>query len=402
MTSLAEKVAQAALDCFSALPQKCKPRTAAGGRKEWTPLAAVVISRGHDDAIVECLSLGTGTKCLPAVAVPNCHGAVLHDSHAEVLALRGFNRWLLQEIHYQLVNLNYTSPYLIRQIPREGDRHSKPFRLADDVSLYFFATEAPCGDASMELLIGSKTPEDAIPWELPSSDSSLPGRGHFSILGAVRRKPARADAQASMSKSCSDKLAIKQATSILSFPVDLLVQRTPNTFLSALIIPSSQYNETGYHRAFGPTGRMQSIDSDNVLFFNVISLPHNAVRFQFEKRRNDLEPAKASNVSALWIRGYNEIAGHSIEVLLNGVKQGFKQFEHHRGKESMVCRKQMWLQGSIIIRLLQVDALNDGTLSYKNAKNDPARSACVEIRNTATQRLGNWHKNAGDDAWTLT
>jgi tRNA-specific adenosine deaminase 1 len=33
------------LDTFNALPQKFKPRTLADGRREWSPLAGIVLSR---------------------------------------------------------------------------------------------------------------------------------------------------------------------------------------------------------------------------------------------------------------------------------------------------------------------------------------------------------------------
>lgn len=40
-----DAVADCVLSTFDALPQKCKPRTLADGRKEWSPLAGIVLSR---------------------------------------------------------------------------------------------------------------------------------------------------------------------------------------------------------------------------------------------------------------------------------------------------------------------------------------------------------------------
>ena len=64
-------------------------------------------AQSHDDRNVkettsgeptlQCASLATGMKCLPVSKVPQANGNVLHDWHAEVLAIRGFNSWILEE-----------------------------------------------------------------------------------------------------------------------------------------------------------------------------------------------------------------------------------------------------------------------------------------------------------------
>lgn len=40
-----DAVADCVLDTFNALSQKFKPRTLADGRREWSPLAGIVLSR---------------------------------------------------------------------------------------------------------------------------------------------------------------------------------------------------------------------------------------------------------------------------------------------------------------------------------------------------------------------
>ncbi len=56
-----------------------------------------------------------------------------------------------------------------------------------------YCSEAPCGDASMELVMEAQ--EDATPWPIASHDDGSPtqllGRGSFSQLGIVRRKPCK-------------------------------------------------------------------------------------------------------------------------------------------------------------------------------------------------------------------
>lgn len=71
----------------------------------------------------------------------------------------------------------------------------QPFTVHEHVKIYMYCSEAPCGDASMELTMYAQ--DDATPWPVPSEDASsieestelLEGRGYFSQLGIVRRKP---------------------------------------------------------------------------------------------------------------------------------------------------------------------------------------------------------------------
>ena len=414
MSSLATAIANAALSRFASLPRKCKPRNHPDGSREWTPLAAIVVTRGHRQETSECVALATGTKCLPASALSQCHGTVLHDSHAEVLALRGFNRWLLGEVEELLRGDGYVSAYLVRSLQaKEGDIHvgnrkdqmPKPFGLRDDVHLHMFTTEAPCGDASMEILIRSRPVDDNLPWALDTTrvdalrETAMLGRGHFTQLGLVRRKPARGDADVSLSKSCTDKLALKQFTGLLSFPADTLIDVSNSAFLKTLVVYANQYDETGYTRAFGKTGRLSAAWSGGTRLFDVRSLPTSYPVFEYSKNTG----SKASNISALWIQqplGRGDI----LEVLLNGVKQGFKQFESRKGKESAVCRKQMWMFGARLMST--IPGSSDGrpgaqSISYAKAKGTVAQDERRKVKDNVTNVLGGWQPNIGDDNWHL-
>ena len=410
MSSIAEQVAHCALDLFATLPTKCKPRTFPDGRREWTPLSSVVVVRGHseEEQIIECVSLATGTKCLSSDLMSQCQGQILHDSHAEVLALRGFNRWLLQELRHQLVNPDYNSPYINKLQQVDKDNQEPQFTLADDSFIYLFTTEAPCGDASMELLALSKRPEDAVPWVVPAplpSDATppvLPGRANFGLLGTVRRKPARADAQPSLSKSCTDKLTVKQLTSLLAFPADILLEMTSAAFLKSLVVPEKQYNATGFSRAFRSTGRMKCLpDLDGSKFFDVEILPNDFPSFPFKKDPGQSLVQKASNTSTLWIRAPAQNVNHTTEILLNGVKQGYKQSSPDIRKQSSVCRMQMALLGQKIAAAMGMEGYNDIPQTYRHAKSRPLRRVKIERKRLATQTLGAWIENEGDSDWSF-
>lgn len=79
-------------------------------------------------------------KCLPAAKLKLSNGVGIHDWHAEILAIRGFNCFLLDESSRILAD-GYTSDIL--QYNDTSER-PQPFELRDDVKLHMYCSEAPC------------------------------------------------------------------------------------------------------------------------------------------------------------------------------------------------------------------------------------------------------------------
>jgi tRNA-specific adenosine deaminase 1 len=130
--------------------------------------------------------LRTGMKCLPRNKVPNANGIVLHDCHAEILAIRTFNRFLIEECYMLATGKAVESSIVERRAPTEISIESRqPFAIRDGVKIHMYCSEAPCGDASMELIMQAQ--EDATPWV--QKPEGMAGRGDFAQLGVVRRKP---------------------------------------------------------------------------------------------------------------------------------------------------------------------------------------------------------------------
>ncbi|KIW16019.1 hypothetical protein PV08_06070 [Exophiala spinifera] len=425
-----ENIASLVLSKFDTLPQKCKPRSQPDGRREWTPLSAIVLARSGRDPELTCVSLATGTKCLPSSAMVKCQGMVLHDSHAEILALRGLNCWLLSEAKEVLSDPSYRSPFLEFDLsgPSNAARDQPsspmpPLKLQQDISIHFFTTEAPCGDASMEILIKSMGPGETEPWPVEDTAlKTLQGRGHFSLLGYVRRKPARADADQSHSKSCTDKLTVKQFTSVLSFPTDLFIQRTENAYIRTLIVYRDQYDSTGYERAFGRSGRLSNVCSlDHP--FRIDPLPEDFPRFMYDRANTDSDhecKAKVTNISALWIRCAGTAAATAadvVEVLMNGVKSGFKQWDQRPTKASIVSRYKLWQLAHSMLPFIRdeeelhrphhqawADGLSQSLSAetYAAAKSTILRADRITLKNGTTDALGNWENNDGDYSWNCT
>ncbi|KAG0275075.1 tRNA-specific adenosine deaminase 1 [Linnemannia exigua] len=100
---------------------------------------------------VECISLATGSKCLPQ-GKQSPRGDILNDCHAEVLARRGFNRWCLEEMRKSIED-----PHNLRnKFKYSGDRGHDPqqqdrplFEMVSPSSqFHLYVSQAPCGDAT--------------------------------------------------------------------------------------------------------------------------------------------------------------------------------------------------------------------------------------------------------------
>lgn len=134
-------------------------------------------------------------KCLPAVKIPQVAGTVLHDWHAEILAIRAFNHFLLQECLLLSSSPERSSPF-VRQRQSIETSHVgglQPFTIRENLKIHMYSSEAPCGDASMEFVMDAQ--KDPTPWPiadqsvLENRPNKLKGRESFSELGIVRRKP---------------------------------------------------------------------------------------------------------------------------------------------------------------------------------------------------------------------
>lgn len=134
-------------------------------------------------------------KCLPAAKVAQARGTVLHDWHAEILTIRTFNNFLLHEcLHLAQSPENQSSFVRRREIAELSIADGpQPFTIRENVKIHMYCSEAPCGDASMELIMDAQS--DPTPWSIPLDmepeiqPAALKGRAFFSELGIVRRKP---------------------------------------------------------------------------------------------------------------------------------------------------------------------------------------------------------------------
>lgn len=352
-------------------------------------------------------------KCLPAAKIPSAHGVVLHDWHAEILALRAFNRFLIDECASIVSGSEPVSDFVRRRDVSEISRTApQPFALKSDVGIHMYCSEAPCGDASMELTMEAQ--EDPTPWFPPANptagevDVVLRGRGYFSELGVVRRKPARPDAPPTLSKSCTDKIALKQCSSLLNAAATLLLD--PRTaYLRTLILPESQHVQAAITRAFSCLGRMGPLapaDADvwpPGYFFRPFDVQTTSREFEWSRRSS--QPGQKlipCNLSALY-------TPQRQEVIINGALQGRKQGDVKGA--SIISRKAMWSSVADIVKQLEqsispeIDQLV-GTIAesknYAALKHSPLLLEREQAKDIAKKgALRGWAKNVADDRFNI-
>lgn len=367
-------------------------------------------------------------KCLPHNKLPVAHGNVLvnkfrtrvvietdtnvvqHDWHAEILAIRTFNRFLLDQCLLLSTPPYLHSPWIQHHQPSQYESEHQPFTIRPDVQIHMYCSEAPCGDSSMELVMDAQ--EDATPWATVSTSDSgrgeggavpiaLRGRANFALLGAVRCKPSRADAPPTLSKSCTDKLTLAQATSLLSSTTSLLISPR-NAYIHTLVLPESQYVPSACERAFSRSGRLAGL-SDEVVgswtggyAWTPFTVKSTTKDFRWSRRAVMAgEKAVGSNLSAVWTPSWQE-------SLIGGVLQGRKQFDP-RGA-SAICRRNIWKVAVQVAALIGAPVISQvlSKKRYADLKADDIFGSRKRVkRSIVDSSLKGWIRNTGDDDWTL-
>jgi tRNA-specific adenosine deaminase 1 len=252
--------------------------------------------------------------------------------------------------------------------------------------------------------------ENAAPWTLPSvvktamsSTTALFGREYFSQLGIVRRKPGRSDAPHTLSKSCSDKLALKQCTSLLSSPVSPLVS-TASLYISSLVIPRARLSTVGCQRAFAAKGRMHPLAErkwDQGYSFMPFEVIGTKREFQLSQHVIAAQAVKIAscNVAMAWsCNGLHE-------RLIGGVLEGRRSTDSRCG--SKVSRRSLWALAREIVAQCPASIMDlqhfPLDVDYRTFKGSPALEARRKVKaEVRAFVLTNWEENTGDDDFRIS
>lgn len=287
---------------------------------QYTVLASFFLIRsGTTD--IKVISLGTGTKCLPANRL-SPKGEIVNDSHAEVLARRSAVLWFLEEIQRICSVDAYRSPWL-DHLCSDG-RYS----LRDGVKLNLYISTVPCGDASMRILASVQDKEMASLKDnaiFPPLDPSTASRGRddYSRLGVLRTKPGRADSPPTLSMSCSDKIAkwiVLGIQGALSFHF-LHPLHISNIVIGEVPVDMQTMVREDCERAFWK--RLDGIQED----FRVLSPTIYFTALPFTHSRSVLTSNGSCNESLCWTAD-----SQPFEILINGLKRGVSPKHRYREK----------------------------------------------------------------------
>lgn len=346
-------------------------------------------------------------RCAPRSKLDKSQGHIVHDSHAEILAIRAFNRVLLLDCakvveeygtDEKACRLDSLVEYIGTSKPNRGD-DGVPFRFRNDLKIFQYSSEAPCGDSSMELIMASQ--QDASPWteQQPGQHEQprMHGRGYFADLGIVRRKPGRSDAPMTLTKSCSDKLALKQCTGLLSSVASLLID-WQSVVLDALIVPKSQYSEKAFERAFGRHGRMQPVADDVQFVYRPFEVMTTNLEFAYSRRSQGA-------IQAFSLVAYNQAIvswSSGQEVLINDVLRGQRQTDLRI--VSSVSRKSLCRLVIEIAKECKMDHIHQllAGKSYRSIKDSTTLAQRRRVKASVTVlALQGWQPNTGDDQWIV-
>ncbi|CAO3642753.1 unnamed protein product [Cunninghamella echinulata] len=364
---LANKIAEASLNEFDKLSKTGKPQQYPT-KAEWTILATIV-SVYYDNTEkknnIKIISMGTGLKCLPLSKIDQ-QGQLIHDSHAEVIAKRGFIKYLL---HYPETLFEYNEKRKL--VPRPG------------YTFHMYISQSPCGDASMTALAESQTEESKAIFhagvkrkthlsststdQSSSQDVDLSqhiyankrqklnlsqnkkndnnlllkfqrGRFGYDQLGILRTKPGRIDSDPSISMSCSDKLA---RWNVLGIQSSLLSHIFEPIYLNSIVIGDLFDAESLKRALYGRLSNIQDLPYPYQL--NQPRISSTLLSFKYSKSALASSSKNyisfiSSPTSISWVAGINK-----TEILVYGKKQGGKKNDPPSLKtRSSLCQRVLF------------------------------------------------------------
>ncbi|KRX57938.1 Phorbol ester/diacylglycerol-binding protein unc-13, partial [Trichinella sp. T9] len=350
---------------------------------EWTHFASICAS--FPDESVEVLSFGMGTKCLGASQLDK-NGYSINDSHAEVLARRGFVGFLFEEfqnVYFGLVSKYFylvdskiglidggdASIFSVNEAENSVMNNSRPMH-ADDI----FRTGAKC------VLSGPQDPHGKL--------------NKFHIVSQFRTKPGRGEPTLSM--SCSDKIAKWSVMGIQGCLASAFLLQP--IYLSSVILGKCPYSEAALRRAIVERNFGFQSDHQEYTFhepkFHFSDMQDYSLSSGSSCRQKPLSRRQRKPCSTIWFCGLSR-----AEILVDGYLQGSTKLSRSRfgsgGRCSAVCRRRLAVRSLSIGRLIaSVEHSHSsgqsplGGVIYENFKS--AHSAYMNVWKQLKEHYRHW------------
>jgi len=187
---------------------------------KWKVIAGIAVTTPEECHVI---SLASGTKCVNGVQI-SLQGHTVNDCHAEVLARRGFVRYLYEQL--TLVIQGHQS--LILQATVNGG-----FELRPEVDVHLVISTSPCGDGRIFAPYdrASAKTKGSLRVKVEAGMGTIPVRS-FSTL---QTWDGLMEGERLLTMSCSDKLCRRN---VLGLQGSLLSQRMAPIYMKSIIVGS--------------------------------------------------------------------------------------------------------------------------------------------------------------------
>lgn len=288
---------------------------------EFTVVSGIFMQRDNEDK--KLVAVGMGTKCIGRHKMKDT-GCVLNDSHAEVIAKRSFQRYLMLQI-YHLQNKKDDEPSILERV-------GYVYRLKNEYQVYLYSTEMPCGDAAIislgQGLHMEETNRKRV--KLTGAKSVMDGKWNEQQVGVVRIKSCRSDTPVrcqTLSMCCSDKIA---KWNVVGIQGALLSRVMEPVYLHGISVGGCVLRMEDLKR-----GCLDRINVDVKALKDVGFKVNDGCRFElmectFSRRKDSCRP-EGTNISCNWHAMDKDWTANTIQHMQGVMGKKFKMVEFTTG-----------------------------------------------------------------------
>ncbi|BFG00955.1 double-stranded RNA-specific editase Adar [Drosophila madeirensis] len=274
-------------------------------------LAGIVMTENMNFFEAKVISVSTGTKCVSGEHM-SVNGAVLNDSHAEIVSRRCLLKFLYAQLDLQCNQATAYQSIFVRNTDGQY-----PYKLKSGVHFHLYINTAPCGDARIFSPHENDTGVDKHPnrkargqlrTKIESGEGTIPVKSS----DGIQTWDGVLQGQRLLTMSCSDKIA---RWNIVGIQGSLLSSIIEPVYLHSIVLGSLLHPEHMYRAVCGRIEKsIQGLPPPYHL-----NKPRLALVTSAEPRNQ----AKAPNFGINWTIGdvelevVNSLTGRTIGGILN-------------------------------------------------------------------------------------
>ncbi|XP_034488208.1 double-stranded RNA-specific editase Adar isoform X3 [Drosophila innubila] len=210
-------------------------------------LAGIVMTENMNFCEAKVISVSTGTKCVSGEHM-SVNGAVLNDSHAEIVSRRCLLKYLYAQLDHQCNQATAYQSIFVRNTDGQY-----PYKLKSGVHFHLYINTAPCGDARIFSPHENDTGVDKHPnrkargqlrTKIESGEGTIPVKSS----DGIQTWDGVLQGQRLLTMSCSDKIA---RWNIVGIQGSLLSSIIEPVYLHSIVLGSLLHPEHMYRAVCG-------------------------------------------------------------------------------------------------------------------------------------------------------